>query len=76
MGEMVGFKANGAAARGYLATAGEGSGPGVVVLQEWWGLVPQIKKVCDLLAAEGLTALAPDLYHGEMAAHTEMGQSR
>lgn len=75
MGEMVGFEANGKAARGYIAAAKDGAGPGVVVLQEWWGLVPQIKEVCDMLAAEGFTALAPDLYHGEMAAHTEMDRA-
>ena len=75
MGETVEFEANGRTARGYIAAAGDGAGPGVVVLQEWWGLVPQIKKVCDLLAAEGFTALAPDLYHGEVAAHTEMDKA-
>ncbi|RYG17745.1 dienelactone hydrolase family protein, partial [bacterium] len=42
-----------------------GSGPGVIVVQEWWGLVPHIEDVCDRIAAEGFTALAPDLYHGE-----------
>ncbi len=69
MGEMVEF--TGTAARGYLA----GVGPGVLVLQEWWGLVPQIKEVCDLLAEEGFAALAPDLYRGEMAAHDEMDKA-
>ena len=59
MGEMVEFAANGSTARGYVAAADGGSGPGVIVLQEWWGLVPQIKAVCDLLAAEGFTALWP-----------------
>ena len=75
MGEMVEFAANGSTARGYVAAANEGSGPGVIVLQEWWGLVPQIKAVCDLLADEGFTALAPDLYQGEMATHTEMDKA-
>ena len=75
MGEMVEFAANGSTARGYVAAADGGSGPGVIVLQEWWGLVPQIKAVCDLLAAEGFTALAPDLYQGEMATHTEMDKA-
>ena len=58
------FQANGGAARGYLAEP-EGDGPGVVVLQEWWGLVDEIKGVCERFAAEGFVALAPDLYHGE-----------
>ena len=71
MGEMLQFAANGDEARGYLA----GSGPGVLVLQEWWGLVPQIKGVCDRLAENGFTALAPDLYHGDMAEHDEMDKA-
>lgn len=73
--EMIEFPVNGTNARGYLATPEGGSGPGVIVLQEWWGLVPQIKAVCDRLADAGYTALAPDLYHGEMAAHTEMDKA-
>ena len=73
--EMIEFAVNGTNARGYLATPDGGSGPGVIVLQEWWGLVPQIKSVCDRLAEAGFTALAPDLYHGEMAEHTEMDKA-
>tara|TARA_Y100000590_G_scaffold133421_1_gene152553 strand:- start:564 stop:1244 length:681 start_codon:yes stop_codon:yes gene_type:complete len=72
---MVEFPANGTAAGGYLAVPDGGRGPGVVVLQEWWGLVPQIKGVCDRLASEGFVALSPDLYHGEMAEHTEMDRA-
>ncbi len=49
----------------YVATPAGGSGPGLVVLQEWWGLVPQIRDVCDRLARSGFVALAPDLYRGE-----------
>ncbi len=75
MGEMVEFASNGATANGYLATPAEGAGPGVLVIQEWWGLVPQLKGVCDRLAEEGFTALAPDLYHGEYAEHTEMDKA-
>jgi carboxymethylenebutenolidase len=71
----VEFPSNGSTASGYLATPAEGAGPGVLVIQEWWGLVPQIKRVCDLLASEGFTALAPDLFHGEIAAHTEMDKA-
>jgi len=74
-GEMVEFPVNGTTAGGYLATPEGGSGPGVIVLQEWWGLVPQIKSVCDRVAARGFVALAPDLYHGEMASHTEMDKA-
>jgi len=61
---MIEFPSNGSTAEGYLA-APEGGGPGVVVIQEWWGLVDHIKEVCDRFAADGFVALAPDLYHGE-----------
>ena len=67
MGEMVEFQGNGEAGSGYLATAASGSGPGVIVLQEWWGLVDHIKEVADRFAGEGFVALAPDMYHGETA---------
>jgi len=73
--ELVEFPVNGTVAGGYLATPASGAGIGVIVLQEWWGLVPQIKAVCDRLAEEGFTALAPDLYHGEFAEHTEMDKA-
>jgi carboxymethylenebutenolidase len=65
MGEMVEFPSNGSSAEGYLAVPDSGSGPGVIVIQEWWGLVPHIKDVADRFAAEGFVALAPDLFHGE-----------
>ena len=61
MGEMVEFKSNGGTCGGYLA---DGKGPGVIVIQEWWGLVDHIKDIADRFAAEGFTALAPDMYHG------------
>lgn len=63
-GQMVEFPSNGGTASGYLAIPAEGKGPGVIVIQEWWGLVPHIKDVCGRFAAEGFVALAPDLYHG------------
>jgi len=66
-GKMVQFPSNGGTTSGYLATPAAGKGPGVLVIQEWWGLVGHIKKVCDRFAAEGFTALAPDLYHGKTA---------
>jgi carboxymethylenebutenolidase len=65
-GQMIEFPSNGGTTRGYLSTP-EGPGPGVVVIQEWWGLVPHIKDVADRLAAAGFVALAPDLYHGDVA---------
>jgi len=64
---MVEFSSNGGTATGYLAIPPKGSGPGVIVIQEWWGLVDHIKDVCDRFAAEGYVALAPDLYHGTAA---------
>ena len=64
MGEMVEFPSAGQVGRGYMATPGKGAGPGVLVIQEWWGLVPHITSVCDRFAQAGFTALAPDLYHG------------
>ncbi|MHB8682143.1 MAG: dienelactone hydrolase family protein [Acidimicrobiales bacterium] len=67
MGEMIEFPSNGTTGGGYLA----GSGPGVVVIQEWWGLVPHIVDVADRFAAAGFTALAPDLYHGKKVANSE-----
>lgn len=64
MGELVEFPSNGSTAGGYLAPATEGAGLGVVVVHGWWGLVPHIGDVCDRFAAEGFTALAPDLFQG------------
>jgi carboxymethylenebutenolidase len=63
--EMVEFQSNGETAEGYLSVPESGSGAGVVVIQEWWGLVPHIKQLADRFAAQGFVALAPDLYHGK-----------
>jgi carboxymethylenebutenolidase len=69
VGELVEFTANGGTDSGYLAipAAGRGfqRGPGVIVIQEWWGLVDHIKNLCDRFADAGFVALAPDLYHGK-----------
>ena len=65
MGRMVSFKANGRAGDGYLATPKGGRGPGLIVAQEWWGLVDHIKDLCERFSYEGYFALAPDLFHGE-----------
>ena len=75
MAETVEFASNGGTASGYLARPAGGSGPGVLVIQEWWGLNPGIKEMADRLAAGGFTALVPDLYHGELAAHDEMDKA-
>jgi carboxymethylenebutenolidase len=64
---MVEFPSNGATTQGYLSLPAAGKGPGVLVIQEWWGLVGHIKAVADRFAAAGYAALAPDLYHGRTA---------
>lgn len=70
-GKMVQFPANGHTTDGYLATPASGKGPGLLVIQEWWGLVPHIKALCDRLAAAGFSALAPDMYHGKTASEPD-----
>jgi carboxymethylenebutenolidase len=75
MAETVEFKSNGHMASGYLATPASGAGPGVLVIQEWWGLDASVKEMADRLAAAGFVALAPDLYHGEVAGHDEMDKA-
>jgi carboxymethylenebutenolidase len=64
MAEQVTFSSNGGSCSGLFAVPASGRGPGVVVIQEWWGLVPHIEHVVDRFAEAGFVALAPDLYHG------------
>lgn len=64
-GQLIDFPGNGSSFQGYLSPAASGTGPGVIVLQEWWGLVGHIKAVADRFAEAGFTALAPDLYQGK-----------
>lgn len=73
MGEIIEFPSNGSTGQGYIACPANGSGStsGIIVLQEWWGLVGQIKRTCDRFAEAGFTALAPDLYHGTVVPLTE-----
>jgi len=61
MGERVEFPSNSHTCQGYLA----GRGAAVVVIQEWWGLVPHIEDIVDRFAKEGFLAIAPDLFHGK-----------
>jgi len=75
MGSMIDFKSNGEIASGYLALPVGRRGPGVIVVQEWWGLDSGIKEMADRLAAAGFVALAPDLFHGQLAGHTEMDKA-
>ena len=65
MGTTIGYqRPDGKENGGYLALAERGNAPGVVVIQEWWGLQEQIKGICDRFALAGFDALAPDLYNG------------
>lgn len=75
MAETVSFPSNGSEASGYLVRPESGSGPGLLVIQEWWGLDWGIKEVADRLGKAGFVALAPDLYHGELAGHDEMDKA-
>jgi carboxymethylenebutenolidase len=72
----VEFEANGGKAGGYLAVPESGHGPGVVVLQEWWGVDEHIRGYCDRFAGEGFLALAPDLYHGETTDQPDEAQQK
>ncbi|WP_422934835.1 dienelactone hydrolase family protein [Sinomonas sp. P47F7] len=65
--QNVTFPSSGREAHGYLARPESGSGPGVIVIQEWWGLVDHIRDIADRLAAQGFVALAPDLFGGRVA---------
>ena len=73
--EMITLTVNGKKTAAYVATPeGEGPWPGVVVIQEWWGLEDHIKDVARRFTAEGFAAIAPDLYYGEIA--TEPDEAR
>lgn len=63
-GTSITFAGNGDTYEGYLSVP-RGRGPGVIVIQEWWGLVGHIKEVADRFADAGFVALAPDLFHGQ-----------
>src|SRR5258705_498297 len=75
MAESISFPSNGSEAWGYLVRPAGGSGAGVLVIQEWWGLDSGIKEMAERLGAAGFVALAPDLYHGELAGHNEMDKA-
>jgi carboxymethylenebutenolidase len=65
MGQRVEFPSNGHTCQGYFAAPASGKGPAVVVIQEWWGLVPHVEDLVERFAKEGFVAIAPDLYHGK-----------
>jgi carboxymethylenebutenolidase len=75
MAETVSFTSNGSTASGYLVKPASGSGPGLLVIQEWWGLDSGIKEMAERLGKAGFVALAPDLYHGQLAGHDEMDKA-
>lgn len=64
--QNMAFESAGGTAHGYLALPASGGGPGVIVIQEWWGLTDHIRDIADRLAAEGFVALAPDLFGGRI----------
>ncbi len=76
MGKMVSYKRpDGKTVSGYLAEPPAGAkAPGMVVIQEWWGLNDQIKGVADKLAKSGYRALVPDLYRGKVALEANEAQ--
>lgn len=66
--DRIEFPSNEHTTPGYLAQPEDGAHhPAIVVIQEWWGLVPHIEDVARRLSGEGFIALAPDLYHGQHA---------
>jgi carboxymethylenebutenolidase len=67
MGEYVEWPMEGQPG-GAIWRGPQAPGPALIVIQEWWGLVPHIEEVCDRYAAEGYLALAPDMYHGRWRA--------
>ena len=68
MGKTIEYRGpDGASVNGYLAEGPGESAPGIVVIQEWWGINDQIRGVADDLASQGYRALVPDLYRGKSA---------
>jgi carboxymethylenebutenolidase len=73
--EMLDYATNGSQASGFLARpAGDGPFPGVIVIQEWWGLNDNIKDIAQHFANEGFSAFAPDLYHGTVVSEPDEAQ--
>jgi carboxymethylenebutenolidase len=76
MGTMISFaRTDGKSVAGYLAKAARANAPGIVVIQEWWGLQDQIKGICDRLAGAGFDALAPDLYSGKVVPYHDRDEA-
>ena len=66
-GEYITFPSNEGQTRAYISAPPSGSGPGLLVIQEWWGLVQHIANQADRYAQRGFVAMAPDLYSGQTA---------
>lgn len=69
MGREVTFNIGSAEVGGYLAEP-TGSGPGIIIIHEWWGVdspLSNIRELADRLAQEGFVAFAPDFYRGKTA---------
>jgi carboxymethylenebutenolidase len=66
--EMLSFDTANGPSSAYVALPEESNGKAVIVIQEWWGMNDHIKDIADRYAAEGFTAVAPDLYRGKIAA--------
>jgi carboxymethylenebutenolidase len=69
--QKIEFACDSGTTPGYLAQPTQSTGAGVVVIQEWWGLVPHIQELCERFARQGYVALAPDLYHGKAASEPD-----
>ena len=69
--ETLNFDTANGATTAYIAMPDEANGKAIIVIQEWWGLNDHIKDIANRYADEGFTAIAPDLYRGEIAADAE-----
>jgi carboxymethylenebutenolidase len=75
--ETITYHANGGSASGFLARPDDQDAhPGVIVIQEWWGINDHIKDICGRFAAAGFIALAPDLYHGRVILNGEPNEAQ
>jgi carboxymethylenebutenolidase len=73
---MVDFASNGGTAQGYLAVPDAPNGKALIVVQEWWGLQPEIKQIADRYAEAGYYALVPDLHRGETTDQPDEAQQK
>ncbi len=71
----VDLKVNGDNAYAFVAEPDDNAKhPGVVMIQEWWGIEPHIRRLAQKLAAEGFVVAVPDLYHGKVATEPDEAQ--